>query len=108
MKDIMLKFANMRKAQEFTILPYDGKGIATLSSDKSILQIDVSGATQNAVYNTKGSSFVHLNKGLGAVRVSDFPKEVIQQISDRIKGHGETINLGGGVMYAHQTLTNLV
>ena len=106
---IILKFGKMRKAQEFTLYPYDGKGKAVIQSATYIAEIDISGQTQNAVYNSAagGAYFVHLQMH-NRTEVADFPLEIIQALRLCYAGSDGTLKLGGGSVLAVQDLSSFL
>jgi hypothetical protein len=67
------KLANMRKPQEFSVNPASD-GTIYVQSSKSTGRFDF--RTRKGVLNTKGTSFAHLTKMLGAVEF-DFPVDFV-------------------------------
>ena len=97
MANITLKFGNMRKAQDFTIYPFDKNSVSIIiQSDKTIASIDH--VTGEMKYNSRpgGAYFIHLV--MPDAKKDVMKPEVLQQIKDLIIGGGDTLTLGGGAM----------
>lgn len=88
---VTAKLANMRKAQEFIVMPMsDGK--IMVQSDKSIGAFDF--RTGKGKLNTKGKYFIHLN--MGAVAFT-FPAEFVSECLRVCPSMGGETELGHGI-----------
>lgn len=98
MKDISLKFGNMRKAQDFTLYPFkEGDKEIIVQSQKSIARINPTNGEM--LYNTKGCYFHHLQPFLGAQKGQLSPVD-LATIKMLVFTNGETIELAGGAVTA--------
>jgi hypothetical protein len=98
-RQVTAKLANMRKPQEFTVMPADDGETVIVQSDKSIGRFNM--RTGEGILNTKGAYFPHLSKMLGAVPYI-FPAEFVRDCLDACPSlDGQTSFLGGAVIVQH-------
>lgn len=88
---LTVKLGNMRKAQEFLVLPTKPGEKIIVQSDKSIGCFNPD--TGKGILNTKGCHFPHLNKMLGAVEYQ-FPTDFVEACKANIPKSGSEIGPG--------------
>jgi hypothetical protein len=102
-KDIILKLGNARKAESYTIYPYNGTGKITLQSDKRIAQIGMDGKGIISNPHSSGAYFPHLVFERNPIQLT--PDQILA-IKLIILGEGEVMDSGWGLI-AEQDLTGI-
>jgi hypothetical protein len=100
---IALKLGNARKAQDFTIYPYNGGGTFTLQSDTRIARVDMTGKGTVSNPHSGGAYAPHLAMERNPVQLTE---SQISEIKLKVLGEGEKMNYKN-VLHAEQNLTGI-